>query len=296
MKKRILSLFIVFAMTVSLIPMTASANTPVSMHEIPNYVIRGDFTIGFFNFVDGRATHLEVRLNRDIYTGERIIIPVEEAMDYFVELIGLESIRDILIRSFEQHGITEFNTFAKIEINKEYSLSGLTRIRAMNICDDVLDGIATDVMTHNRTGIGGWLINDYGFTAGETIIRAQVDGTGTVTFGAGVFQIQDGENLFEVDLNGVILTNVDFRCCFGRCLMAAVGDVNNDGVVTIDDALEILKYLAGIRGRINNNGIALNHALILPSSREAGEPSIGDALEIIKALAGLPSVVTRLSR
>jgi hypothetical protein len=50
------------------------------------------------------------------------------------------------------------------------------------------------------------------------------------------------------------------------------GDIDGDGSITINDALEILKYLAGLENVV-----------------EIDEPTIDDALEILKYLAGLPS-------
>jgi hypothetical protein len=71
-----------------------------------------------------------------------------------------------------------------------------------------------------------------------------------------------------------------------------MGDVDDNGYVTIVDVLEILKYLAGLEDNvIKDSAKAHNHSLILPESRAAGEPGITDVLEILKALAGLPTEV-----
>ena len=59
---------------------------------------------------------------------------------------------------------------------------------------------------------------------------------------------------------------------------------SNDGEITIADALEILKHLAGI---ITLTGDSLTAALITENST----PTIADALEILKYLAGIPSVL-----
>jgi hypothetical protein len=66
------------------------------------------------------------------------------------------------------------------------------------------------------------------------------------------------------------------------------GDVDGDGVITIGDALEILKYLAGLESTITGPDAALaqNAAMISP---EAVEVTISDALEVLKYLAELPS-------
>jgi len=55
------------------------------------------------------------------------------------------------------------------------------------------------------------------------------------------------------------------------------GDVNGDGVININDALEILKFLAGVASVVTEQPGAAN------------APTINDALEILKRLAGLPN-------
>jgi len=69
------------------------------------------------------------------------------------------------------------------------------------------------------------------------------------------------------------------------------GDVDGNGVVNINDALEILKFLAGISNLVDDDEIARQRSQILPASKDAKKPQIGDALEILKFLAGLPSEI-----
>jgi hypothetical protein len=82
------------------------------------------------------------------------------------------------------------------------------------------------------------------------------------------------------------------ECCDSDCL---IGDVDNNGIVNINDALEILKFLANIEGNlIDTDETALRHSLILPASKESiggGKPTILDVLEILKYLAGIPSEI-----
>jgi hypothetical protein len=61
------------------------------------------------------------------------------------------------------------------------------------------------------------------------------------------------------------------------------GDVTGTGAISIDDALEILKYLAGLDSVIATDPKAFN------ASRITGDvaPTISDALEILKYLAGM---------
>jgi len=71
------------------------------------------------------------------------------------------------------------------------------------------------------------------------------------------------------------------------------GDITDTGTVTITDALEILKFLAGLTSLVHEteNPAAWEAALITPESKEARRPAIIDVLEILKHLAGLPSMI-----
>jgi hypothetical protein len=65
-----------------------------------------------------------------------------------------------------------------------------------------------------------------------------------------------------------------------------IGDVDCNGSVTINDALEILKFLAKLSSEIDQGGNNRKNAIIL-----GGEsPTINDALEILKFLAKLESL------
>jgi len=71
------------------------------------------------------------------------------------------------------------------------------------------------------------------------------------------------------------------------------GDVRGTGTVGIGDALEILKFLAGLPSMVDekDNLIGYKAAILTEPSRLAQKPSIHDALEILKYLAGLPNRV-----
>jgi arabinan endo-1,5-alpha-L-arabinosidase len=87
----------------------------------------------------------------------------------------------------------------------------------------------------------------------------------------------------------VTTEDIPVECCDGQCLY---GDVDDNKIVNITDALEILKYLAGLDGNLlENDEKALRHSLIMPVSKETGIPSINDVLEILKYLAGLPNLI-----
>jgi hypothetical protein len=61
------------------------------------------------------------------------------------------------------------------------------------------------------------------------------------------------------------------------------------GEVSIADALEMLKHLAGIDSIIKPGNAAWFTAMITESSQEAGRVGIGDVLEVLKKLAGIES-------
>jgi hypothetical protein len=66
----------------------------------------------------------------------------------------------------------------------------------------------------------------------------------------------------------------------------------DDRAVNINDALEILKMLAGMNTVvIESNTRAWNAAQITPASITANQPNILDALEILKFLAGMDSLI-----
>jgi hypothetical protein len=69
------------------------------------------------------------------------------------------------------------------------------------------------------------------------------------------------------------------------------GAVINGETITINDALEILKFLARLESVINTNEDSLNAARIVTPG--IGNPTINDALEILKYLARLDSRISR---
>jgi hypothetical protein len=74
-----------------------------------------------------------------------------------------------------------------------------------------------------------------------------------------------------------------------------MGDIDGDGIIDIMDALEILKFLAGIDNLIARDvGNALAASLITDASkaRVPQAPDVMDALEILKLLAGIDSLVS----
>ena len=68
-----------------------------------------------------------------------------------------------------------------------------------------------------------------------------------------------------------------------------LGNVTGSDDVTINDALEILKYLAKLPSNIENN--SCNRAAALICDSKATDPTINDALEILKKLAKLPNKI-----
>jgi len=79
----------------------------------------------------------------------------------------------------------------------------------------------------------------------------------------------------------------------GLCITCGVdsrklGDITGTGKVEIGDALEILKYLAGMNSMVvESNACRWEAARITKNAK----PQIGDALEILKFLAGMTSMI-----
>jgi hypothetical protein len=131
-------------------------------------------------------------------------------------------------------------------------------------------------------GIGMYLENktllfaaqgDKGVKANEAIIVFNVVDTGKVTL-KGSIRLDIGNNPSVSTPVNITLSNVKFK----------LGHVTNGDKVSITDALEVLKHLAGIS---TLSGDSLEAALITQSSRQNRKVSIGDVLEILKHLAGI---------
>jgi len=75
---------------------------------------------------------------------------------------------------------------------------------------------------------------------------------------------------------------------------ALTGYVLGKSTVGINDALEILKYLADMDNVITKSGEdsqAWSSALITPASQRTGKPRVNDAIEILKKIAKMKSLV-----
>ena len=72
-----------------------------------------------------------------------------------------------------------------------------------------------------------------------------------------------------------------------------LGDTDGNGRVTIADALELLKHLAGMSSLVSQDNPELwVNSLITPASQAANKPAIADVLEILKYLARMSSLVS----
>jgi hypothetical protein len=88
------------------------------------------------------------------------------------------------------------------------------------------------------------------------------------------------DSINELDITGNSISSVSIST-------RTLGQVRGEGKVSINDALEILKHLAGIDSVIDNCEIALMASLIVSE----GKPTIADVLEILKHLAGIPNKI-----
>jgi hypothetical protein len=110
--------------------------------------------------------------------------------------------------------------------------------------------------------------------ANEIIATFYLIGTGTVTFeGVIILEIEGQKQIFPM--------NATFDNKIKR------GHVTGGDKITITDALEVLKHLAGITTLTGNSFEA---ALITPQSQTTRRISINDVLEILKHLAGISKI------
>ncbi|MCL2071608.1 MAG: leucine-rich repeat domain-containing protein [Oscillospiraceae bacterium] len=106
------------------------------------------------------------------------------------------------------------------------------------------------------------------------------------------------EDLYLDDNNIGVLTPLD-RVFLNRLYTVRMrnnpiiipGYVLSNPEVTIFDALEILKYIAGIDNLIDACDTARKAALITEESRVTGEPTIFDVLEILKCIVGMDNAI-----
>jgi uncharacterized repeat protein (TIGR02543 family) len=93
------------------------------------------------------------------------------------------------------------------------------------------------------------------------------------------------------NFNTSITANITLYAKWNPVVQIRLGDVDGKPGISISDALEIFKYLAGMKSTVKKGTSAWNAALITPASQKSGKPGIGDALEIFKKLAGMKSLV-----
>jgi hypothetical protein len=85
------------------------------------------------------------------------------------------------------------------------------------------------------------------------------------------------------------IPTIPCRTCGYPC-KERIGDINNNGEIDIMDAVEILKWLAGIPNIIMRCNYTYRAALVTKNSTSHHlPPDIWDALEILKYLAGTPN-------
>jgi hypothetical protein len=131
---------------------------------------------------------------------------------------------------------------------------------------------------------GDWQTGKHGVVCienGRVIIPLEYDRIEYIDYSDGYFWVQK-DGLWGI----VAIAALDFTFTPGLILQTSV----DSGKTSIGDALEILKYLAGMPNEITKNGRDSRQwkaACITGGSA----PVIGDALEILKKLAGLPSLV-----
>jgi uncharacterized repeat protein (TIGR02543 family) len=127
---------------------------------------------------------------------------------------------------------------------------------------------------------------------GEAIGALPVPTHGTAYSFVGWFTAkEDGE---RVEITDIITEDLTFFAVWSSNY--SHGFILNGDRITIGDALEVLKFLAGIQDNVITNGgensIAWRAALITEDSQRLGRPRINDVLEILKWLAKIPGVLS----
>lgn len=69
-----------------------------------------------------------------------------------------------------------------------------------------------------------------------------------------------------------------------------MGDVNLDGKISLEDAVEIIMFLARLPGNmVDKQEQSRLNSLILNQSQTSGKPSLNDAVQIVMKIAKLPN-------
>jgi hypothetical protein len=84
-----------------------------------------------------------------------------------------------------------------------------------------------------------------------------------------------------------VCNHVNFRAIRRLIEPHALGDVNGDGIISIADAIQILRFVAGLSSVIEPDNAAWNSALITGGDR----PNVNDAVQILRYLVWLPNVL-----
>jgi hypothetical protein len=167
------------------------------------------------------------------------------------------------------------------------SLTSITIGNSVIIGDRAFSGCTS--LTSVTIGNGAIEIGDRAFsgcTSLESVTFLSSIPPPSRFFGSGVFENCNALNTIYVpigtasayreieQLRGFDIVEIDVRFEVRFEVQLNRGDVDGDGSITINDALEILKYLAGLESAVDF------------------EATIDDALEILKHLAGLPSLIS----
>jgi hypothetical protein len=180
----------------------------------------------------------------------------------------------------------------------------VTDCRTRWLCLDCgTDSVSTVHCGNNGTvtDIGNWIINDFHNFCQGTGICTVCNTTATV------YCSNNNRNSLETVVTGCVTAqacsicdyawswsrpsaSVDckpFNCVCGYVPSVRRGHVTGGDKIGINDALEVLKHLAGITTLTGN---AFEAALITPQSQSSRKISIGDVLEILKHLAGISKI------
>jgi hypothetical protein len=221
--------------------------------------------------------------------------------------------------AFELEDVTEVEFTGRVTSIGLSAFRRCTGLVTMEIPDTIttISNLAFDGCTNLETiviGSGVTSIGDNVFDNCDKLTSIMFKSMTPPTFGTNVFSsrpvvyiprgAQDAYNNSET-LKGFHIVTSCFGINCGTCNVCVLGDPNvivpefvtgrilpgDNRPVQIGDALEILKFLAGMGGSITPNSRAWNAALITPASQSTGIPGVTDALEILKFLAGMDSLI-----
>ena len=186
------------------------------------------------------------------------------------------------------------------EITDVSPLSGLTNLTMLDLTDNNISELAplSGLVNLKNLYLNDNNISDLAPLSGLANLETLGARNNNISDIAPLRGLMKLEDLYLDDNNIGVLTPLD-RVFLNRLYTVRMrnnpiiipGYVLSNPEVTIFDALEILKYIAGIDNLIDACDTARKAALITEESRVTGEPTIFDVLEILKCIVGMDNAI-----